>query len=91
MKAMMNPTYTSIIQHAKEGKATLVFVPTQKHAQLTSLDMVLYSNAHGRERSQFHQCTKEDLTPFIKNVKEYTLIHVLTRGIGYVYEVLNLI
>ena len=73
MMTMMKPTYTSIIQHEKEGKLPLVFVPTQKHAQLTSLDMVMHSNAHCEERSQFLQCTKEDLAPFIKILKEYNL------------------
>ena len=66
MMTMMKPTYTSIIQHEKEGKLPLVFVPTQKHAQLTALDTVTYSNANYGERSQFLQCNKEDLTPFLR-------------------------
>jgi len=65
MQEKTKPTYTSIVQHTKEGKPALVFVQTWKHAQHTALDMVTYSNADGRDRSQFVQCTKQDLTPFI--------------------------
>ena len=90
MQAMTKPTYTSIVQHAKEGKPALVFVTTRKHAWLTALDLVTYSNANGGERSQFLQCTKEDLAPFIAKVKESTLSHVLTHGVGYLHEGLSL-
>ncbi|XP_057859614.2 DExH-box ATP-dependent RNA helicase DExH12 [Cryptomeria japonica] len=91
MQAMTKPTYTSIIQHAKGGKPALVFVPTRKHARLTALDLLTYSNADGGERSQFLQFTEEDLKPFIAKVKEPTLSHALSNGIGYLHEGLTLV
>eukprot|EP01018_Ginkgo_biloba_P013775 Gb_27895 [translate_table: standard] len=89
MQAMTKPTYTAIVQHAKGGKPALVFVPTRKHARLTALDLVTYSNADGGERSQFLQCTKEDLAPFIAKVKESTLSEALSHGVGYLHEGLS--
>ncbi|KAF8409861.1 hypothetical protein HHK36_002379 [Tetracentron sinense] len=49
MQAMAKPTYTAIVQHAKCGKPALVFVPTRKHARLTAVDLMTYSNAQWRK------------------------------------------
>ena len=88
---MTKPTYTSIIQHAKGGKPALVFMPTRKHARLNVIGLLTYSNVDGGERSQFLQFTEEDLKPFIAKVKEPTLIHALSNGIGYLHEGLTLV
>ncbi|KAL3697093.1 hypothetical protein R1sor_011169 [Riccia sorocarpa] len=91
MQAMTKPTYTAIVQHAKGGKPALVFVPTRKHARLTALDLVTYSTADGAERPQFLQCSEEDLAPFLAKVKEETLKHALSNGVGYLHEGLSTI
>ncbi|CAM6121733.1 unnamed protein product [Calypogeia fissa] len=89
MQAMTKPTYTAIVQHAKVGKPALVFVPTRKHARLTAVDLVTYSMADGGERSQFLQCTKNDLAPFLAKIRDPTLIHTLSHGVGFLHEVLS--
>lgn len=88
MQAMTKPTYTAIVQHAKVGKPALVFVPTRKHARVTAVDLVTYSMAESGERS-FLQCTKNDLAPFLAKIKDQTLIHTLSHGVGYLHEGLS--
>lgn len=39
MQAMTRATYTSIAQHANNGKPSIVFVPTRKHAPQVALDL----------------------------------------------------
>ncbi|KAK4375666.1 hypothetical protein RND71_006343 [Anisodus tanguticus] len=36
--AMTKPMYTAIVQHAREGKPAIVFVPMRKHARLAALE-----------------------------------------------------
>ena len=47
MQAMTKPTYTAIVQHAKNGKPALVFVPTRKHVRLTAVDLMTYVAGDG--------------------------------------------
>ncbi|KAI3970006.1 hypothetical protein MKW92_022713, partial [Papaver armeniacum] len=56
MQAMTRPTYTAIVEHARNGKPALVFVPTRKHASLT--------------RPLFFLKSEEELEPFISKVNE---------------------
>lgn len=86
MQAMTKPTYTAIMQHAKNGKPAVVFVPTRKHAQLTAVDLMTYSNADGGEKSPFLLRSDEDLEPFVSKVKEPMLSATLRHGIGYLHE-----
>ncbi|XP_058110373.1 DExH-box ATP-dependent RNA helicase DExH12-like [Magnolia sinica] len=89
MQAMTKPTYTAIIQHAKNGKPALVFVPTRKHARLTALDLMTYSSADGGEKPAFLRQSVEELEPFISKVQEPTLSATLRHGIGYLHEGLS--
>ncbi|XVE68356.1 hypothetical protein DITRI_Ditri09bG0061700 [Diplodiscus trichospermus] len=50
MLAMTKPTYTSIFQHAKNGKPAIVFVPTRKHVRLTAVDLMSYSKVDNEDR-----------------------------------------
>ncbi|KAL5555566.1 hypothetical protein UlMin_037802 [Ulmus minor] len=45
----MQATYTAIVQHAKNGKPSIVYVSARKHVQLTSLDLMTYSSANDDE------------------------------------------
>ncbi|KAL5562995.1 hypothetical protein UlMin_032742 [Ulmus minor] len=45
-EARMQATYTAIVQHAKNGKPSLIYFPTRKHVQLTTLDLMTYSSAN---------------------------------------------
>ncbi|KAJ6358701.1 hypothetical protein OIU76_000429 [Salix suchowensis] len=63
MQAMTKTTCTSIVQHAKNGKPAIVFVPTRKHVQLTAVDLMTYSCVDGGEKAAF-LLMSEELEPF---------------------------
>ncbi|KAI3888520.1 hypothetical protein MKX03_008711 [Papaver bracteatum] len=86
MQAMTRPAYTAIVQHARNEKPALVFVPTRKHARLTAADLVTYSNADSGERPLFVLKSEEELEPFISKVKESMLSATLRHGVGYLHE-----
>ncbi|MCL7022186.1 hypothetical protein MKW94_029915 [Papaver nudicaule] len=86
MQAMTRPTYSAIVQNAKNGKPALVFVPTRKHARVTASDLMTFSNADSGERPLFLLKSKKELEPFISNVKEPMLSATLRHGVGYLHE-----
>ncbi|XP_026402952.1 DExH-box ATP-dependent RNA helicase DExH12-like [Papaver somniferum] len=89
MQAMTKPTYTAIVQHARNGKPALVFVPTRKHARLTAADLMTYSNADGGECPPFLLKSEEELESFISKVTEPMLSATLRHGVGYLHEGLS--
>ncbi|KAI3919601.1 hypothetical protein MKX01_018424 [Papaver californicum] len=89
MQAMTKPTYTAIVQHARNGKPALVFVPTRKHARLTAADLMTYSNADGGESPPFLLKSDEELESFISKVTEPMLSATLRHGVGYLHEGLS--
>ncbi|PKA59387.1 DEAD-box ATP-dependent RNA helicase ISE2, chloroplastic [Apostasia shenzhenica] len=89
MQAMSKPTYTAIIQHAKNGKPALVFVPTRKHARLTALDLCAYSGAESGEKPSFLLGPMEEMEAFIAGIREETLKETLAMGVGYLHEGLS--
>ncbi|KAJ6748412.1 DEXH-BOX ATP-DEPENDENT RNA HELICASE DEXH12-LIKE [Salix purpurea] len=88
MQAMTKTTYTSIVQHAKNGKPAIVFVPTRKHVQLTAVDLMTYSCVDGGEKPAFLLRSNE-LEPFIGKIKEEMLRATLYHGVGYLHEGLS--
>uniref|UniRef100_A0A2N9I7Z7 Uncharacterized protein n=1 Tax=Fagus sylvatica TaxID=28930 RepID=A0A2N9I7Z7_FAGSY len=89
MQAMTKPTYTAIVQHAKNGKPALIFVPTRKHVRLTAVDLMTYSDVDGGEKKPFLLQTLEELEPFIKKINDEMLKATLRHGVGYLHEGLN--
>ncbi|KAL5724254.1 RNA helicase [Ranunculus cassubicifolius] len=88
MQAMTKPTYTAIIQHAKNKKPAIVYVPTRKHARLTAVDLMTYSSADGGEKPPFLLHSEEELEPYVSKVRE-PLSDTLRYGIGYLHEGLS--
>ncbi|KAJ6672242.1 DEXH-BOX ATP-DEPENDENT RNA HELICASE DEXH12-LIKE [Salix viminalis] len=88
MQAMTKTTYTSIVQHAKNGKPAIVFVPTRKHVQLTAVDLMTYSCVDGGEKPAF-LLRSEELEPFIGKIQEEMLRATLYHGVGYLHEGLS--
>ncbi|KAF9622498.1 hypothetical protein IFM89_031902 [Coptis chinensis] len=86
MQAMTKPTYTAIVQHAKDVKPALVFVPARKHVWLTAVDLMTYSSADSGEKPPFLLCSVEELEPFVSKVKEPMLNITLRHGVGYLHE-----
>ncbi|CAA7057085.1 unnamed protein product [Microthlaspi erraticum] len=89
MQAMTKPTYTAIVQHAKNKKPAIVFVPTRKHVHLTAVDLLEYSHFDNTQSPDFLFGNPEELEPFVSRVGEKTLKETLRHGIGYLHEGLS--
>lgn len=85
MQAMTKPTYTAILQHSKDGKPAIVFVPTRKHARLTAVDLMTYSSAEA-DKSIFLLQSAEELETIVDGIKEPMLRETLRYGVGYLHE-----
>ncbi|KAL3514908.1 hypothetical protein ACH5RR_027625 [Cinchona calisaya] len=85
MQAMTKPTYTAIVQHAKNGKPAIVFVPTRKHARLTAVDLMTYASGD-TDKTMFLLQSAEEVKPFIDRIKEPMLKVTLGHGVGYLHE-----
>ncbi|KAE8057467.1 hypothetical protein FH972_014157 [Carpinus fangiana] len=86
MQAMTKPAYTSIVQHTKNQKPALVFVPTRKHVRLTAVDLMTYSDVEGGAKKPFLLQTPEEIEPFIEKINEEMLKATLRHGVGYLHE-----
>ncbi|KAL8109951.1 DExH-box ATP-dependent RNA helicase DExH12-like [Apium graveolens] len=89
MQAMTKPTYTAIVQHAKNGKPAIVFVPTRKHTRLTAVDLMTYSSVEGGENPMFILQSVTELEPFVDRIREPMLRETLQYGVGYLHEGLS--
>ncbi|XP_050210373.1 DExH-box ATP-dependent RNA helicase DExH12-like [Mercurialis annua] len=89
MQAMTKPTYTAIVQHAKNGKPAIIFVPTRKHVRLTAVDLMTYSSTEGGEKPSFLMRSTEELEPFVEKVGDEMLRTTLRQGVGYLHEGLS--
>lgn len=89
MQAMTKPTYTAIVQHAKNGKPAIVFVPTRKHVRLTAVDIMSYSSADNGEKLPFLLRSLEDIEPFVDKINDEMLKAILRHGVGYLHEGLS--
>ncbi|KAG7592451.1 P-loop containing nucleoside triphosphate hydrolase [Arabidopsis thaliana x Arabidopsis arenosa] len=89
MQAMTKPTYTAIVQHAKNKKPAIVFVPTRKHVRLTAVDLMAYSHMDNPQSPDFLLGKLEELDPFVDQIREETLKETLRHGIGYLHEGLS--
>ncbi|KAG9146680.1 hypothetical protein Leryth_005025 [Lithospermum erythrorhizon] len=86
MQAMTKPAYTAIVQHARNGKPAIVFVPTRKHARLTAADLMTYASFNSGEKPIFLLHSVEELEPFVDRIKEPMLKETLQYGVGYLHE-----
>ncbi|CAA0806975.1 U5 small nuclear ribonucleoprotein helicase-putative [Striga hermonthica] len=89
MQAMTKPTYTAIVQHAKNGKPAIVFTPTRKHTRLTAVDLMTYSSMDSEQNPLFLLRPKDELDPFIVDIKEPMLKETIQFGVGYLHEGLS--
>lgn len=89
MQAMTKPTFTAIVQHAKNEKPALVFVPSRKYVRLTAVDLMTYSSMDSDQKSAFLLWPAEEVEPFIDNIQEEMLRATLRHGVGYLHEGLN--
>ncbi|KAL5564264.1 hypothetical protein UlMin_027428 [Ulmus minor] len=88
-EARMKATYIAIVQHAKNGKPSLVYDPTRKHVQLTALDLMTYSSADSGESPPFLLHPLDDIEPFVDRVNDEMLKDTLRYRVGYLHEGLS--
>ncbi|KAH0985029.1 hypothetical protein GBA52_012206 [Prunus armeniaca] len=88
MQAMMKPTYTAIVQHAKNiAKPALVYVPTKKHIRLTAENLVTYSYADSGEKPPFLLRPLDGhIESLIGRLNDEILQSTLHGGVGYLHE-----
>ncbi|KAK2661001.1 hypothetical protein Ddye_007534 [Dipteronia dyeriana] len=89
MQAMTKPTYTAIVQHAKNEKPAIVFVPSRKYVRLTAVDLMTYSSPESDKQPSFLLHSSEELEPFTSKIKEEMLRETLRHGVGYLHEGLS--
>ncbi|TXG48076.1 hypothetical protein EZV62_027370 [Acer yangbiense] len=89
MQAMTKPTYTAIVQHAKNEKPAIVFVPSRKYVRLTAVDLMTYSSPESDKQPPFLLRPAEELEPFTSKIKEEMLRETLRHGVGYLHEGLS--
>ncbi|KAK0578343.1 hypothetical protein LWI29_008842 [Acer saccharum] len=73
MQAMTKSTYTAIVQHAKNEKPAIVFVPSRKYVRLTAVDLMTYSSPESDKQPPFLLRPAEELEPFTSKIKEEML------------------
>ncbi|KAJ0247227.1 Sec63 domain-containing protein [Hirschfeldia incana] len=86
MQAMTKPTYSAIVQHAKNKKPAIVFVPTRRHVRLTAVDLMAYCQMDNPQSPDFLLGKLEELEPFVMKISEETLKETLSHGVGYLHE-----
>ncbi|PQQ13425.1 DExH-box ATP-dependent RNA helicase DExH12-like [Prunus yedoensis var. nudiflora] len=91
MQAMMKPTYTAIVQHAKNAKPALVYVPTNKHIRLTAENLVPCSYADSGEKPPLLLRPLDGhIESLIGRLNDEILQSILRGGVGYLHEGLTL-
>ncbi|XP_018470327.2 DExH-box ATP-dependent RNA helicase DExH12 [Raphanus sativus] len=86
MLAMTKPTYAAIVQHAKNKKPAIVFVPTRNHVCLTAVDLMAYSHMDNPQTPDFLLGKLEELESFVNKISEESLKETLGHGVGYLHE-----
>eukprot|EP01016_Furgasonia_blochmanni_P049228 TRINITY_DN744_c0_g1_i15.p1 TRINITY_DN744_c0_g1~~TRINITY_DN744_c0_g1_i15.p1 ORF type:complete len:788 (+),score=90.05 TRINITY_DN744_c0_g1_i15:1-2364(+) len=81
---MSNHIYHGIKVQAR-NKPVIIFVSDRKQARLTALDMVTFA-ASDNNPKRFLHLPSEDIQQYLESISEKTLKHVLTFGVGFIYE-----
>lgn len=89
MQAMTKPTYTAIVQHAKNNKPAIVFVPTRKHARMTAVDLMTYSSVDSEQKPLFLLKPSEKFDDVVSGIKDPMLKETVQFGVGYLHEGLS--
>lgn len=82
--AMSKPVYTAITTHSPD-KPVIVFVPTRKQTQLTSIDLITYAAASGIA-DRFLRIAPEKMTDVLATIKDSALAQTLGHGVGFLHD-----
>lgn len=82
--AMSKPVYTAITTHSPD-KPVIVFVPTRKQTQLTSIDLITYAAASGQP-NRFLRVAPEKMNDVLETIREPALLQTLMNGVGFIHD-----
>jgi len=85
--AMAKPTYNAIVGHSPT-KPALVFVPSRKQAQLTSIDLITSAAASG-EPDRFLRIDPSKMVSVLETIREAALAQTLAHGVGFIHDGLS--
>jgi pre-mRNA-splicing helicase BRR2 len=88
MLAMSKPAYHSIKKNF-DNKPVMVFVPDRKQARLVALDLVSFASSDDNPNIFLGEDEDNKLAKCLKVIKEETLKHTLSLGVGFLHEGLS--
>lgn len=86
--AMSKPAYQAIKKNF-DNKPVMIFVPDRKQARLAALDLISCAASDDNSKIFLGDDEKDILTRSIKVIKEETLKHTLSLGVGFLHEGLS--
>jgi len=85
LMAMGKPVYDSIDRHI-DGKNCIVYVPSRRQAQLTSIDILTYRESRVGESLLGNGVSQEEISCMTASIREPSLQQVLSSGIGFLFD-----
>jgi activating signal cointegrator complex subunit 3 len=80
MATMNKPCYAAIKDYAPT-KPTLIFVASRRQTRLTAIDLISYA-ASDEQPTSFLSCSEDYIAAIVENVRDESLRHTLSFGIG---------
>jgi pre-mRNA-splicing helicase BRR2 len=80
--AMAKPAHNAVLRHS-DGKSAIVYVPSRRQAQLTAIDLMMYSESQAEPLIDRNNAASLEVEA--ADVKEPALQQVLACGIGFVH------
>jgi pre-mRNA-splicing helicase BRR2 len=86
LQAMAKPVYDHVVKYS-DHNLTMIFVPSRKQAQITSIDLIGYANSLGNKnkyRFAFQSVPQEQLDYFSN--QDSLLGTIMQDGVAYIHE-----
>jgi activating signal cointegrator complex subunit 3 len=80
MATMNKPCYAAIKDYAPT-KPTLIFVASRRQTRLTAIDLISYA-ASDEQPTSFLNCSEDFIESVAENIRDESLRHTITYGIG---------
>ena len=85
LMAMGKPVCNSLVRHS-DSKPSIVFVPSRRQAQLTAIDLMIFSKNIKGKTFLGNNANTEEASNVASNLIEPTLQQVITSGIGFLHD-----
>jgi len=83
MLAMSKPTYLAV-KRLSDSKPTLVFVSSRKQTGRTAVELMSFAAAE-EDPKKFLHADEKDIKDYLSQIKNQTLKHTLSHGIGFLH------